>query len=129
MKKFLAITTVAASLLTLFVGCGAEAEAKRELRPIEKAQARAVSIGEQYLDYEISASEAKALLEDIVVPEMEVGDGQLYLRIAIRYLANIIGRPETTYQDIEKEVKEIASMDFDEIEKNAKIIQKSKNAK
>lgn len=116
MKKILALFLLMTTLLTLLVGCGAEAEAEvapKELTPIEKARNRAVTIGEQYLNFEITEDEAVELLEGIKVPEAGSKTGALCLRVDINYLIYILNRPETTYEEIEEKVKDMASLDFD----------------
>lgn len=106
MRKIFAIIILAATLLSLLCGCG-----QKELEPIEKAQAKAVEIGQQYLDFEITAKEAKEMLDSIKVPETE-GDGQLSLDVDIGYLSFIIGKQEGTYEDVRKKVEFIASQDY-----------------
>lgn len=107
MRKIFAVVIIAATLLSLLSGCGAKAE----LEPIEKAQAKAVEIGRQYLDFEITAKEAKEMLNSIKVPETE-GNGQIYLDADIRYLAFIIAKQDSSYDEIKKKVEWIASRDY-----------------
>lgn len=71
---------------------------------IEKAQKRAVEIGEQYLAYEITAEEADEMLGSILVPETE-GNGDVYLSADIDYLSFIIGKYDTTYEDVQDRVE------------------------
>ncbi len=114
MKKILAIFLLMTTLLAVLVGCSSEAEAApKELTPIEKARNRAVAIGEQYLNFEISADEARELLEGIKVPEGDSKSDALCLRISIRHLVYILGRPETTYEEIQEDVEDMATLDFD----------------
>lgn len=108
MKKFFAIVITAATLLSLLGGCGAE----KELEPIEKAQARAVEIGQQYLNYEITGEEAREMLDSIKVPEVESGNGQLSLRVDIGALSFLILRDASTYAEIKDKVEWIASRDY-----------------
>lgn len=85
-----------------------------EPTPIEKAQQRAVSIGEQFLNYEITEDEAKAALDSIKVPETE-GSGGLSLKVDIDYLSFIIGKElggAATYEEIEEKVEWIRSRDY-----------------
>lgn len=107
MRKIFAIIILTATLLGLLSGCGS-----KELEPIEKAQARAVEIGEQYLNYEITGTEARELLQSIKVPEVESGNGQLYLNVDIDYLAYIIAKRDSTYAEIKERVDQIASSDY-----------------
>lgn len=106
MKKIFAIILTATILMSLVAGCGA-----KERTPIEKAQARAVEIGEQYLNFEITGAEARELLNGIKVPETE-GNGDVYLDADIGYLAFIIAKWDSTYEQIEKKVEWIASQDY-----------------
>lgn len=106
MKRFFAVIILAATLLSLLGGCG-----KKELTPIEKAQARAVEIGEQYLNFEITGKEARELLNGIRVPETE-GNGQVYLKGDIGALAFIIAKQDSSYEDIKKKVDWIAERDY-----------------
>ncbi len=107
MRKIFAVIILAATLLSLLCGCGAKAE----LEPIEKAQAKAVEIGQHYLDFEITAKEAKEMLDSIKVPETE-GDGQLQLDVDIGVLSFLIGKQDSTYEDVRKKVEFIASQDY-----------------
>lgn len=104
MKRFIAILI----LVALLTGCSAGQQ------PIEKAQAKAVEIGEQYLNFEITGKEARELLDDIKVPEVETGNGQIYLQADIGYLAFIIAKQDSTYAEIEELVERIASRDYTE---------------
>jgi predicted small lipoprotein YifL len=106
MRKIFVVITLAATLLSLLGGCG-----QKELEPIEKAQAKAVEIGEQYLNFEITAAEAKERLKSIKVPETE-GNGQVYLDADIGHLAFIIAKQDSSYEDIKKKVERIASQDY-----------------
>lgn len=106
MKKAIVLTLVAATLLSLLAGCG------KELTPIEKAQARAVEIGERYLNFEITGTEAREQLNSIKVPEVETGNGQIYLSADIGYLAFIIAKYDSTYEEIKEKVEWIASQDY-----------------
>lgn len=96
-----------ATLLTLLAGCR-----KKEMEPIEKAQARAVEIGEQFLNYEITGAEAREMLQGIKVPEAENGPGQIELKADIGYLAFIIAKQDSSYEEIRDKVEWIASYDY-----------------
>ena len=76
----------------------------REPTPIEKAQQKAVSIGEQFLAYEITGAEAREQLNSIKVPETE-GGGHVRLRSHIGTLAYMIGSQDATYEEIETRVE------------------------
>ena len=107
MKKVIALIVAATIVLGLFAGCG-----EKELTPIEKAQARAVEIGEQYLNFEITGEEASKLLKAIKVPATESGDGQRRLELEISLLASSMVMSTFTYEDIERQVKAIAKYDY-----------------
>ena len=95
-------------ILVGLVGCGAE---EKELPPIEKVQARAAEIGQQFLDGELTAAEAKEKLDDLKVPATE-GHGQLYLETDIDALSFKIGKKDSTYEDIQDKVDSIASRNY-----------------
>jgi hypothetical protein len=106
MKKYIALLC-AVLILAGLVGCGAE----KELAPIEKVQARAAEIGQQFLDGELSEKEAKEKLDSLKVPEVE-GNGQLYLETDINYLSFIIGINDSTYEEIQEKVDWIAGRNY-----------------
>lgn len=116
MKKIFAVVIALATMLTLMGGCGVlesiMQEREPELQPIEKAQARAVEIGRQYLDFELTAKEAKEMLDSIKVPEVSTGHGQLSLEVDIGYLSFIIGKQGSSYAEVEKKVNWIESYDY-----------------
>lgn len=94
----LMVTLVAA----LFVGCGNKTQ-------IEKAQAKIVSIGEQFLDYELTREEAKKQLESIAIPSTE-GNGALYLSADKSYLEYLIiktGTNDKIYDEIKEKIQHI----------------------
>ena len=107
MKKIIVAIISMAIVLGLFAGCG-----EKELSPIEKAQARAVEIGEQYLNFEITGEEASRLLKAIKVPAAESGDGQRRLELDISLLASSMVMSAFDYEDIERQVKSIAKYDY-----------------
>lgn len=109
MKKIIAAIILVTALLGLVAGC-----AKKELTPIEKAQARAVEIGKQYLNFEITGAEARKLLDAINVPETESGKGQIYLKGDIAGLSFYIAKDGTPYEEIQERVDRIASNDYNE---------------
>ena len=53
--------------------------------PLDKARKRAIKIGEDYLNYEITNKEAIELLNDIIIPEDDNND-DLVIYICIRDL-------------------------------------------
>lgn len=100
MKKLILLSIC---ITLILCGCGAS--------DIEKAQARAVDIGESYLDYEITAQEAAEQLDNILVPETE-GNGQTYLEADIAFLSFIISKQDTTYEEVEAKVEYIKGRDY-----------------
>ena len=91
-------------LLFSLVGCAKE--------PIEKAQAKIVDIGEQFLDYEITATEAREMLKSVMVPPAEnYENGQLYLECDRDFLALLILKGES-YEDIADKVEDIKKADY-----------------
>lgn len=107
MRKFFAVITLAAALLSLLGGCG-----EKELEPIEKAQAKAVEIGQQYLDFEITGKEAAEMLGGINVPKPEGGNGQTALKSDISALCLYLLDPNGDYDKIQKKVDYIESRDY-----------------
>lgn len=100
MKKIILLSFCITLILS---GCGAS--------DIERAQARAVDIGESYLDYEITAQEAAEQLDSILVPETE-GNGQTYLEADITALSFAITRRDSTYEEVEVKVEYIKGRDY-----------------
>lgn len=103
MKRITALFLVLC-LSFLLCSCG-------EPSPIEKAQQRAVEIGEQYLNYELTAEEAEDQLDSIKVPETE-GNGQSYLEGDIGYLGFLIIKNDSTYEEIQKKVESIKNSTY-----------------
>ena len=93
-------------LLETLASCGAE------LTPIEKCQQKVVSIGEAYLNYDITAKEAREQLSSIRVPETE-GNGQRYLEADISALSFYLALTDSTYQQIEKKVEFIRDFTYE----------------
>lgn len=78
---------------------------------IEKAQSKIVSIGEQFLDYELTIDEAKSQLESISVPTSDGTGGRLlsgdkdyleYLIVKSRHNNNIFDEIKEKIQYIKK---------------------------
>lgn len=109
MKKSLALLLAVCVLLSL---SACDKETKKELTPIEKCQQKVVSIGEAYLNYEITAAEAREQLDSIKVPETE-GDGQLSLEVDKNYLSFLILKQDSTYAEIEKKVESIRKYTYE----------------
>ena len=106
MRKYIALLCAVLILVGL-VGCGAE----KDLAPIEKVQARAAEIGQQFLDGELTEAEAQEKLASLKVPETE-GNGQFYLETDIDYLSFIIGKNDSTYEDIMNMIQVIAEYNY-----------------
>ena len=104
MKRFLLLLLTLALLLPLVSGV--------EPSPIEKAQKRGVDIGEQFLEGEITAKEAKEMLESIKVPETE-GYGKDYLEGDIAYLHLLISKQDATYEDIQEKIEYIKNRKYE----------------
>ena len=103
MKKVFAVISVLLLIFSL-VGCAKE--------PIEKAQAKIVEIGEQFLDYEITATEAREMLKSVMVPPAEdYENGKLYLESDRDFLAFLILKGKS-YEDIADRVEYIKKRDY-----------------
>lgn len=102
MRKMLSLVVALCVLMSL-AGCAAT--------PIEKCQQKAVSIGEAFLNFEITKSEAIEQLDSLMVPETE-GNGQLYLSGDIKMLAWDI-RTNATYADIAEKVESIRNEKYE----------------
>ncbi len=105
MKK-IALLFVSLCMLFSLVACSTD------LTPIEKCQQKAVSIGEQFLNFEITAAEAKEQLGALRVPETE-GNGQLFLECDIAALSFSISRQGGTYEEVEKKVESIRKSTYE----------------
>lgn len=107
MKKARFLLIFMAVLALFLTGCNG----KKEPAPIEKAQQRVVEIGEQFLNYEITASEAKEMLDSILVPETE-GNGQTFLKGDIAALQFNIISVNATYEAVQKKVQYIKEANY-----------------
>lgn len=107
MKKIF-MCFLALCLLVVLCSCGSQ----EELTPIEKAQQRAVEIGEQFLDYELTREEAREQLDSILVPETE-GNGQVYLEADINYLSFLLLKNDSSYEDIKDRVEDIKNFTYE----------------
>ena len=106
MKKIIALFCLVVVVFSLLSACG-------EKLPIEKAQAKAVEIGEQYLDFELTAKEAHDQLKSIKVPDTPTGKGQLYLVADISALAYNIMYGDS-YERVEEKVDFMSRRDYTE---------------
>lgn len=107
MKKARFLLIFTAVLALFLTGCNG----KKEPAPIEKAQQRVVEIGEQFLNYEITASEAKEMLDSILVPETE-GNGQTFLKGDIAALKLKLVSPNTTYEAMLDDIEYIKEANY-----------------
>lgn len=102
--RILSIIMLLAVVSVLFVGC--------EKTQIEKAQDKIVSIGEQFLDYEITADEAIEQLDSIAIPS--TGDS-LGLQVDKDYLGYLILKTQTnraTFEEIDEKIKYINKANY-----------------
>lgn len=107
MSKKIALFILAAIIGTLFTGCA-------EKTQIEKAQDKIVSIGEQFINYDLTIDEAKEQLESIIIPETE-GTGGLMLNIKKDHLEYLIIKSRNSnsfFDDIQETIQEIKNHDF-----------------
>ena len=105
MKKARILLIFSVFVAVFLAGCSAED------RALKTAQKRAVEIGEQFLDYELTAAEAVEMLDDILVPETE-DNGQLALQCDIDALSFAIGRVHASYEDIQDKVEAIKDREY-----------------
>ena len=107
MKKGLIVLLIGVTVFT-FGGCG-------EKTQIEKAQDKIVEIGEQFLDYELTADEAKERLDSVIVP---VGDGLGFssLDTSKDFLSYLILKSEngmSTVEEIEEQITNIKESNYE----------------
>lgn len=103
-KRILSIILILVVASVLFVGC--------EKTQIEKAQDKVVSIGKQFLDYEITADEAHEQLDSIAIPSTE---GVSSLKVDKDYLGFLILKTKTnraTFEEIEERIQDIKKTDY-----------------
>ena len=96
-------------LLLTFSAC-------KEKSQIEKAQEKIVSIGQQFLDYELTVDEAREQLDSIVIPDIE-GNGDLYLKVDKDYLSFIILKTKnggSSFEEIQEKIKYIKSNNYED---------------
>ena len=106
-KRLIALLCAVLILVGL-VGCGVK---EKELAPIERVQARAAEIGQQFLDGELTAAEAKEKLDSLKVPATE-GTGQFELQCDIDALAFYICKNGSTYEDVQQKIDMIIKCDY-----------------
>ena len=104
--RIVSIVLILAAIVVIFVGCGEKSQ-------IEKAQDKVVSIGEQFLDYEITADEAIEKLDSIAIPS--TGDS-LGLEVDKDYLGYLILKTITnsaTFEEIEEKINYINKANYE----------------
>jgi len=107
MKKGFIVLLIGVTVVT-FGGCGEKSQ-------IEKAQDKIVEIGEQFLDYELTADEAKERLDSVIVP---VGDGLGFSSLDTNkdFLSYLILKSKngfSTLEEIEEKIKEIKETNYE----------------
>lgn len=91
-----------------FVGC-------KEKTQIEKAQDKIVEIGEQFLDYELTADEARERIDSVIVPN---GDGLGFSSLDVDkdFLSFLILESKSgmsTFEEIEEKITDIKVSDYE----------------
>ena len=95
-------------LIVTFSGC-------KEKTQIEKAQEKIVSIGEQFLDYELTIDEAREKLDSIVIPEID-GNGDLFLKTDKNALSYLILKTKTnssSFDEIREQIDNIKNSNYE----------------
>lgn len=101
MKKVVALLIAIVTVAALFAGCTGEKTSDKE--PIVKAQEKVVQIGQEFLDYDITAEEAVAKLKSVLVPHA-FKEGHDRLVGDIEMLVFLIDREDRTYDSIERKI-------------------------
>ena len=107
MKKGFIILLTGVMAFT-FGGC-------EEKTQIEKAQDKIVEIGEQFLNYELTADEAKERLDSVIVP---VGDGLGFSILDTRkdFLSYLILKSKSgmsTFDEIKEKITDIKESNYE----------------
>lgn len=105
-KKQLSFILILVFVTTLFIGCGKT--------QVEKAQDKIVSIGEQFLDYELTIDEAQEQLESIVIPPTEGAGGTLLdsQKDYLEYLILKARNDSTLFEEIKEKVQDIKKRNY-----------------
>lgn len=104
------ITLLIGVMIFTFGGCSEKSQ-------IEKAQEKIVEIGEQFLNYELTADEAIDKLNSVIVPSGN-GAGFLSLDSNKDYLSYLILKSKNghaTLEDITEKVTEIKKSNYEEL--------------
>ena len=107
MKKGFLIFLIGVMIFTIG-GCAKKTQ-------IEKAQDKIVEIGEQYLDYELTAAEATEMLDSVIVPKGE-GLGYSSLDSSKDFLSYLISKSKNgtaTFEEIEEQLTHIKTRDYE----------------
>ena len=109
MKKGLIVLLIGLTVFT-FGGCGEKSQ-------IEKAQDKIVEIGERFLEYELTADEARERLDSVLVP---AGDGLGYsnLNTSKDFLSYLILKSKngmSTFEEIKEEITHIKETDYESL--------------
>jgi hypothetical protein len=104
-KQFIITLLLSAIVLT---GCGEKSQ-------IEKAQEKIVEIGEQFLEYELTADDAKARLDSVIVPAGD-GIGFSALDTSKDFLSYLILKSKngrSTFEEIEEQITKIKESNYE----------------
>lgn len=104
--KRVALVLSAVSITLLFSSCGKS--------QIDKAQDKIVSIGKQFLNYELTADEACKQLEGVLIPQLE-STGDEVLKSSVGHLKLLILQSKitgNTYDEIEDKIKDIKNGNY-----------------
>lgn len=107
MKKGFIILLIGVTIFT-FGGCGEKSQ-------IEKARDKIVEIGEQFLDYELTADEAKERLDSVIVPG---GDGLGFSSLDtnkdfLSYLILKSKNGRATFEEIAEKITDIKENNYE----------------
>lgn len=106
-NKILSFVLMVVFISTLFCGC-------RNKSQIEKAQEKIVTIGERFLDYELTIDDAVEQLDSIILPKTD-GYGYLLLDSQKNYLTYLIIKSETNtfiFDEIKEEIQDIKQKNY-----------------
>ena len=101
MKRLISLLLVV-SMLFLLSACSVLGN------PFDRCRQHVISIGEQYLNFEITGAEAMVKLASIKVPKTD-DDRHDYLETDIRMLLYLLEDEDSTYEEIAEDVEDIRS--------------------